>query len=392
VIPFFERDLCKLKYTAKSISVNDPSRVFGKIHLMWTSETPSADYQADIDEVKADIARTHEVDFKDFQPLMANSNVSGWHLQQVLKLKMASEVASDYYIVLDSKNTIIKPIKLEDFFTPCNQGIIQAEFPWYKIPVPHSDWYARSAAALGVSKPGSRYWPASITPIVMHKPSVLSMLSMIGEGTNTDELCDGTLCKHLGGYSESGHGATEFTLYTLFVYKNPTGKTDLTCIHDVQNIERFKIPYSSDWKLLLDAKLRQSKVPMDRRQLTVSDGKGFPIAWDPSQENDPPAPSEFPLKFEDLTKRWSASLWRGEASNQALLEVVNTKTLEDIVNGVRQFPVMFGAQPAATKVMSPDMRAKAVNNLLLMYNKANLYHGGAKTLEECVVGVDTGDA
>jgi len=288
------------------------------------------------------------------------------------------------------KNTLIKPIKMDMFFTPCNQGIIQAEFPWYKIPVPHSDWYARSAEYLQVAKPSSGYWPASITPIVMHKQSVLNMLSKLGENSDPGTFCDGSLCEHIGAYSDSGHGATEFILYTLFAYENPTGQTDLKCIHQVQNIDDFKIPYSADWNQQLDNKLRESNFPTDRKQITVSDDRGFPISWDPSQTDWAPEKDLFPLKFEDLTQRWSASLWRGEAEDKDKLETVNSHTLEDIVNEVRQFPVMFGAQPASTKDMSPAIHSKALDNLLKIYQKANLYDGDATDLEACVVGYQNG--
>jgi len=386
IIPFFERDLCKLKYTAKSLSVNDPDHILGKIHLMWISMKPSSMYQADLDEIKADITKTHEYSFRDFNPQLMTSTISGWHAQQVLKLKMASEVGTDYYIVMDSKNTMIRPLKLDMFFTPCNQAIIQAEFPWYKIPVPHSDWYGRSAAALGVAKPSSGMWPASITPIIMHKQTVLNMLAKLGEGHNTGKFCDGSLCQKIGAMSDSGHGATEFTLYTLMAYENPTGKTPMKCIHSVEEMQHFKITYSPKWQDELNKKLAQSDFPTDKKQVTVSDDRGYPLDWDPSITSWTPPQSSFPLKFEDLTKKWAASLWRGTAVDKDKLVVVNQHTLRDTVNGVRQFPLMFGAQPAAMKAMPPEVHTECLNNLLKIYEKANLYYGDAAGLEACVVG------
>eukprot|EP00406_Dinophysis_acuminata_P045871 CAMPEP_0179301652 /NCGR_PEP_ID=MMETSP0797-20121207/47662_1 /TAXON_ID=47934 /ORGANISM="Dinophysis acuminata, Strain DAEP01" /LENGTH=89 /DNA_ID=CAMNT_0021011163 /DNA_START=20 /DNA_END=285 /DNA_ORIENTATION=+ len=89
----------------------------------------------------------------------------------------------------------------------------------------------------------------------MHKQSVLNMLSKLGEGSNTGKFCDGTLCEKIGGFSDSGHGATEFTLYTLFAYENPTGKTPMECIHKINGMEHFKIPYSGGWKEAMDKKL-----------------------------------------------------------------------------------------------------------------------------------------
>merc|ERR1711870_122250 len=191
----------------------------------------------------------------------------------------------------------------------------------------------------------------------------------------------------IGAHSSSGHGATEFTLYTLYVYQNVGGKTDLKCIHSVEQMQRFKIKYGPDWKGDLNKKLQQSNFPTDKKQITVSNGDGWPITWNPTETSWSPGQDQFPLKFEDLTKRWAASLWRGEPSNAAKLEQVNLHTLSDIVNGVRQFPVMFGAQPASTKAMSPANKPKALADLVTMYKKANLYYANsAQDLEACVVG------
>merc|ERR1712217_427673 len=194
---------------------------------------------------------------------------------------------------------------------------------------------------------------------------VLGMLSHLGEGSSTATLCDGGLCEKIGAYSSSGHGATEFTLYTLYVYQNVGGKTDLKCIHSVE----------------------QLNFPTDKKQITVSNGDGWPITWTPAETSWSPGQDQFPLKFEDLTKRWAASLWRGEPSNAAKLEKVNLMTLSDIVNGVRQFPVMFGAQPASTVAMSPEDKGKALANLVSLFKNANLYFANsAQDLEACVVG------
>merc|ERR1719188_365658 len=98
-----------------------------------------------------------------------------------------------------------------------------------------------------------------------------------------------------------------------------------------------------------------------------------------------PTEDQFPLNVADLTKKWASSLWRGEESNQDLLVQVNLHTLDDVVSGVRQFPLMFGAQPASLKPMSKQERVMATDQLVEMYKKANLYDPD-DDLVTCTIG------
>jgi hypothetical protein len=174
VIPFFERDLCKLKYTAKSISLYDPNHYLGDVYLMWVSFKPPWQFQAEIDEIKRYISQTREAIFIDFsQTLASEHDLLGWYAQQVVKLKVASWVRSSFYLVLDTKNALIQEVKADTFFTECNQARILADYPFDGIPAPHRDWYKLSAQALHVNPPDRGYWPASISPVVIggaHRP------------------------------------------------------------------------------------------------------------------------------------------------------------------------------------------------------------------------------
>mmetsp|Transcript_46845 Transcript_46845/g.134081 ORF Transcript_46845/g.134081 Transcript_46845/m.134081 type:complete len:854 (+) Transcript_46845:95-2656(+) len=387
VIPFFERDLCKLKYTAKSLQANDPDKNLGDVFLMWVSDKPSSQFQDELDAITEAIGESHKVHFKDYTGALQSSGISGWFGQQVLKLKIAHDVKSEFYVVLDAKNTLIREVQRDSFFTACHQARIQAEFKYDDIPQPHSDWYARSANALELDPPSSGYWPASITPVVMHKQTVLDMLSDMGEDPDPETLCAGPLCDKMGAYSSSGHGATEFTMYTLWAYQ----KTQLECAHVVEQLPHFKVKYSSDWVERMDEHLASINVttPEARKQITVSSHDGFPLEWSPADKGGAPAEDQFPLKFEDLTRSWSASLWRGMPENAELLEAVNLWTLNNLVAQQRQYPLMFGAQPEALSSMDEDTRKKATTDLSKIYAKAKLHDPAAETddkLVECVVG------
>jgi len=387
VILFFERDLCKMKYTARSIGVNDPDHNLGEVYLMWVSSHSASEYQGEIDEITSAIEEYKTVHFVDWSQRMAEAQphpIGGWHAQQMVKLKIAHKIKSEFYIVLDSKNTLIRPVTPDMFFTDCGQGIIQAEFPYDKIPVPHSDWYARSAEVLGVDPPDSGFWPASITPIVMHKATVIEMLKQIGEDPSPKALCNGPLCDRIGAFSDSGVGATEFTLYTLWAYAKRKNDT-FGCIHSIEKLQHFRLNHTEDWRERMHHQISGLGFPEDLTQITTSDSDGWPLDWTPDQMDSEPTADKFPLMFEDLTRKWASSLWRGEKSNKDLLVQVNLHTLDDVVSGVRQFPLMFGAQPASLKPMSKQERVMATDQLVEMYKKANLYDPD-DDLVDCTIG------
>jgi hypothetical protein len=384
VIPFFERDLCKLKTTAKSLSVNDPNGMFGDVYLMWVSTKHSTEFRDDLTEAATAISATHSVQLIEFTDLMEYTDaLSGWHAQQVIKLKAASVVKAPYYVVLDSKNTLIRPLSPDDVFTKCNTAKIQAEFPASKIPVPHIDWYQLSAAALKMDPPSEGYWPASITPVIFHTQTVLDMLEHIGEESGIDKLCAGPLCDMFGARDKSGKGATEFTMYTLWAYS----RTNLECIYSVEKMDHFKVAYSTGWEAEVTSKLAQ--YGWDAASVTIGDEAGFPLSWAPGTTENLPTKSQFPIRVEDLSKRWAASLWRGMPEQKELLTEVNIETMDAVIGGKRQSPIMFGAQPAALEDMPPAKKQEATDLLVKLYTKAGLYDSSQTPdeLVECVVGL-----
>jgi len=232
VIPFWEHDLCKLGYTIESIAKHDPNRVLGTVILMWVSRQPLTNYQEAIDKLKDSLNGSHKVKLADFSQQVQQADAGGWLAQQVFKLKAAALVASDFYVVLDAKNTLMRDLEPDAFFTPCNQGKIYGEFEPDRLPQPHAEWYRASAAALGVQPPGSsgggeQRWPTSITPVVLHTSTVFDLLDSIHEDRSTDSLCGGPLCEMLGDRAEGGGGATDFTLFVLYARTQPQIGCDL---------------------------------------------------------------------------------------------------------------------------------------------------------------------
>ncbi|CAK0854438.1 unnamed protein product [Prorocentrum cordatum] len=183
VIPTYERDLCKANFTALSIAKHDPDHLLGDLYLLWVSSSPAADYEKEIDQLKVAISKTRKVHFHDFSATLDGQR--GWVAQQVLKLKVATLVEEDFYVVLDSKNTFVRDIKPEIFVSSCNQAIVFGDYKAAELPELHSQWYETSARLLDVPSPldghddGDR-WPPSITPMTFHRQTVLDLLAHIG--------------------------------------------------------------------------------------------------------------------------------------------------------------------------------------------------------------------
>jgi hypothetical protein len=319
--------LCKLKYTAKSISKNDPDHNFGDIYLLWISRKASDNYKNELDEITKLLSSTHQVHFvdmtsqlKESRPNPLDPTAGGWVAQQIVKLKMASVVRSEYYVVLDSKNSIIRKLKPDTLFTKCNLAKIQG-FPLNKILPPHSDWYKSSAATLDLKPPESGYWPASVTPVVFHRQTVLDMLHSLGESSNIKHLCDGPLCDALHNRENR---STEFTLYTLWARSRP----DFACRHSVQELH-------SDYD------------------------------------------------------HWAKTLWRGTSDEADMAKSVNFETLEHLVAKRGGQTLMLGAQAGALDSMDTMERARAKDMLVQLYSQANMFDSSVEqsdTLIDCVVG------
>jgi hypothetical protein len=222
VIPAYERDLCKLKVTARSIAEHDKDKHLGKVIICWVSHHSRYEYSSELDEIQAILSGHGEVEILE---MVIGDGEQGWVAQQAAKLKVASRVSSQYYVVLDAKNTLLQDVKPDTFFTACNQGKIFGRYQLQdgSMPGMHLDWYRKSAEVLGQSTMDYGTWPASITPIIMHRQTVIDMLGQLGESPDFGQ-CSGGLCDAFG------RGATEFTLYLVYVGR--VGKME--CIHGIE--------------------------------------------------------------------------------------------------------------------------------------------------------------
>jgi len=220
MIPVFERDLCKLKVTARSIVAHDPDGVLGKVLICWVSQAARGEFTDQLDEITRILEEHGEVEVLEMQL----DGVTGWLAQQSAKLKVASRASSEYYVVLDAKNALLRDMEPDAFFTPCNQAKVFGRYRMDDMPAEHRSWFEASAGVLGQQAMEWGTWPASVTPMVLHRQTTLDMLSMLGESPDFTSACDGGLCDSLR------QQATEFTLY--LVYAARIARFD--CIHAIE--------------------------------------------------------------------------------------------------------------------------------------------------------------
>jgi hypothetical protein len=244
VIPVFERDLCKLKVTARSIVAHDPDRILGKFFICWVSERSRYEFASQLDEIAHILEEHGDVEVLEMQL----GGMSGWIAQQSAKLKVASRVLSEYYVVLDAKNTLLIDIEPDTFFTECNQGKIFGRYDMDNMPAEHRQWFGTSAGVLGQQVMEWGKWPASVTPMVLHRQTTLDLLSMLGESSDWDSgVCAGGLC------DKFSQQATEFTLY--LVYAAQVASFD--CIHAIEERPWGDELSISIWRLATDGTAKQ---------------------------------------------------------------------------------------------------------------------------------------
>jgi len=267
VVPTFERDLEKTIILAWSLVKNDPKCLLGDVTLLWVSKNQPWQFQAQLDQISQVLGSTcgRKLKVKDFSGafqaeqsrcVVYNFNgegcvifLSGWIAQQSLKLKIASLLKSDFYVVLDSKNALVSEVNEDTFFSSCNQAKVFGSYLYDAMPAPHRDWYQAASHFLkiDVNSPSDMYWPTSITPAVLHRQTALDLLDHIGECEDPYRICCGMMCDYLGQRS------TEFTMYYIFAFS----KADKDCIHTFQApSQRREEPTVALWRVTQDQNLR----------------------------------------------------------------------------------------------------------------------------------------
>lgn len=219
VITVLKEDLCALAITATSIRKHDHPRRLGKVILVWVSQSSSHEYSEQLSKVLA-LLRMHG----EAELLEANltKGSSEWRAQQAVRLKVASVVKSDFYILLDAKDALLRDAS-KLFFTHCSQGKIFGRYTMDEMPQTERAGYASAASVLQQTPLRDGKWPAMAAPLVMHTDTVIGLLHKLGEPSELGD-CTGGLCSALA------LGASELTLYVVYAVR----MADFGCTHSVE--------------------------------------------------------------------------------------------------------------------------------------------------------------
>ncbi|AXJ09815.1 DUF6492 family protein [Arthrobacter sp. PM3] len=183
--------------------------------------------------------------------LLPDNDPQGWHGQQLLKLVVAANLASRYYLVLDAKNHFIHRTLVSDFFTEtaiktirrpaskAQRALIEASFGLFGAA-------DRASGLSGAAMP-------TITPYLMDTGTVREMMSDLESrhaGTAFGDILEVELST-----------ATEFYLY--WAYLVVTGKEGLYEHSDKMAVTLFtKYPRRSSEFLALLESARADRVAM----------------------------------------------------------------------------------------------------------------------------------
>lgn len=134
--------------------------------------------------------------------------VSGWMIQQLLKLSIARSISSSFYLTLDADVLCVKPTTV-DSLVVAGRGIanVRDELPQANPKAPHARWYRHAAEMLGL--PESRR-THGVTPAVLSRDGAIALLSHLEARPAADgQRAEAYLLENLDW--------TEYTLYYTFL-------------------------------------------------------------------------------------------------------------------------------------------------------------------------------
>ena len=178
VVPFYERDICKLKYTLRSVASKMAGYFYG-VNLMWASSRSVDDFPS-LPAVLDLASRIAPTRLFDASALQTERAADGWVVQQLLKLAIAREINAEFYLIIDSKNTFFRQSHPYELFTPCNQARLTGQMQVGRMVEPHHTWYLNSAKFLNIQEDITDWdLPLSITPALFRKQTVIELLDYI---------------------------------------------------------------------------------------------------------------------------------------------------------------------------------------------------------------------
>mmetsp|Transcript_9099 Transcript_9099/g.16669 ORF Transcript_9099/g.16669 Transcript_9099/m.16669 type:complete len:758 (+) Transcript_9099:149-2422(+) len=231
VIPTYEGDLCATKVQAISLAKHLNREDFGTIIYIWASKNDPnvTEHKSGMDEViknldgiPAKVLTTDDLDI---------DTRWGWILQQKTKLLATKYVSSEYYLVLDSKNILVKDLTKSHIVNDCNSMKVSTtgwgnNKPLYfnTIGGLNKRWYHGSDEALGLHTDNDTQVIPSGTPFIMNTQVVNDLLEyLVDRYPDANGSSDAVLQKIF--FEKS---ASEFTSYFLYQSSKPEYKKFFT--------------------------------------------------------------------------------------------------------------------------------------------------------------------
>ncbi|MGV9194811.1 DUF6492 family protein [Microbacterium sp. MC2] len=124
------------------------------------------------------------VDIVDADEIAAVPSTSGWLSQQVLKLKVAERVNAPWYVLLDSKNHIIRPVTRATFLGA--DGKAHGATHSYETH-PLRPRLLTTLNYFGLPESHVSQYPRTATPFVMHTHTARDLMSQVAQDASFEE-------------------------------------------------------------------------------------------------------------------------------------------------------------------------------------------------------------
>lgn len=145
------------------------------------------------------------IQFVDADAILSGGPEFGWRTQQYLKLAVAKQVTTPYYLVLDGKNHFVRPSSLEEFFADDGR-------PRTVVAKPSAALERFARASLSALDCDEDPWlpraMPTITPYLMRREDVLAMMDLVAQREQMS---------FAEAFAKPLSGATEFYLYYAYL-------------------------------------------------------------------------------------------------------------------------------------------------------------------------------
>ena len=117
VTPTFRLEVPLIELQVKSIVKYLDPNILNKYWVIWNDDSDFGNVK---DRILAAGMSKIDIEFIDFKAIHS-ANIHGWRSQQLIKLLASKIVQEKNYLVLDSKNHLIRDVACDDFFSPAGK-------------------------------------------------------------------------------------------------------------------------------------------------------------------------------------------------------------------------------------------------------------------------------